>query len=273
MRGMVNPPASDPTPSRPVADRGWQLLGIRIAPESADAIAAACTGPREASGAPRTVACANLHSMAVASRDPAFAAALRASTFVTADGAPLRVAGRVLGEPVGPRVTGYDVFEAILARLDRERGSAMFVGSTPAVLGAMRERASRDYPGVSVEVHAPPFGDLSGAPTERILAEIGRIRPTVVFVGMSAPKQEVWAAACAGRAATGAIVCVGAVFDYYARTLRRAPAWARHAGLEWLYRLLQEPRRVWRKYFVSGPIFVSQVAREWGRRRFLGAPS
>jgi N-acetylglucosaminyldiphosphoundecaprenol N-acetyl-beta-D-mannosaminyltransferase len=245
----------------------WSLLGIRLSSAGADAIATACTEPGPVAGPPAIVACANLHSMATATRDPEFAAALRAATFVTADGAPVRAAGRMLGEPVGPRVTGYDVFEQVMARLDKRDGRALFVGSLPPVLDRIVANAARDYRHVSVDTLSPPFGDLSGGPTDQILARVAVFRPDVVFVGLSAPKQEIWATQNAGAIRAGAVICIGAVFDYYAGTLRRAPPLIRRIGAEWLYRLAQEPRRVWRKYFVSGPIFACGVLAEWFARR------
>jgi N-acetylglucosaminyldiphosphoundecaprenol N-acetyl-beta-D-mannosaminyltransferase len=205
--------------------------------------------------------------MATATREAAFANALRAATFVTADGAPVRAAGRMLGEPVGPRVTGYDVFEQVMARLDERGGRALFVGSVAPVLDRILANAAVDYRHVAVDALSPPFGDLSGEPTDRILARVEAFRPDVVFVGLSAPKQEIWATQNAAAIRADAVICIGAVFDYYAGTLRRAPPVIRRLGVEWLYRLAQEPRRVWRKYFVSGPIFARGVLAEWIARR------
>jgi N-acetylglucosaminyldiphosphoundecaprenol N-acetyl-beta-D-mannosaminyltransferase len=213
------------------------------------------------------VACANLHSLATASRDPAFFAALQAASHVTADGAPVRAAGRLLREPAGPRVTGYDVFQHVMASLESRGGRALFVGSRPPVLERIRANAARDYPRVHVDVLSPPFGDLAGEPTKLITARVDEFRPDVVFVGMSAPKQEIWAASNAHMVNAMSIVCIGAVFDYYAGTLRRAPAWARRIGCEWCFRLAQEPRRVWRKYLISGPLFARLVWAELRVRR------
>jgi len=255
--------------SAPVSS--WCLLGIRISSASADEIVASFTSEPAPGGTPAIVMCANLHSVATASRDREFHNALRQATHVTADGAPLRLAGRLLGENIGPRVTGYDVFECLMRKLSASHGTALFVGSTPEVLAAIGSRAAIDYPGVSVHWLSPPFGDLAGAPTNRIVQATCDLRPDVVFVGMSAPKQETWAALNAAALETRAVVCVGAVFDYYAGTLRRAPPVLRRYGLEWCFRLAQEPRRVWRKYFVSGPIFAGLVCAEWFARRLRRA--
>lgn len=257
--------AGDPPPT--TGDR-WSLLGVRMSAATVEQIAAQCSGEWRDGTAPVLVACANLHSLATASRDGAFLSGLKAMTHVTADGAPVRLAGRLLGEPVGPRVTGYDVFQRVMARLDARDGRALFVGSVPRVLELICRNSARDYPRVTVDALSPPFGDLTGEPTARILARIEEFRPDVVLVGMSAPKQEIWAARNATAMDVAGVVCIGAVFNYYAGTLKRAPAWARRIGCEWLFRLAQEPRRVWRKYFISGPIFAGLIWREWRRRRF-----
>jgi UDP-N-acetyl-D-mannosaminuronic acid transferase (WecB/TagA/CpsF family) len=153
------PDVPDGRSARPDAG-AWSLLGIRMSSAPAEAIADACVAARPIGTPPTLVACANLHSIATASRDPEFAAALAAATFVTADGAPVRAAGRLLGEPVGPRVTGHDVFERVMARLDARAGRALFVGSVPQVLERIRGRAADDYPRATVEVLSPPSRPL-----------------------------------------------------------------------------------------------------------------
>ncbi|MBS0375191.1 MAG: WecB/TagA/CpsF family glycosyltransferase [Proteobacteria bacterium] len=246
--------------------RAWSLLGYRISASSADELADDCLATRPA-GAPLTVACANVHSLVTAATDRAFHEALRGAGRVTADGAPLRVAGRLLGESIGPRVTGWDLYVSTMARLDRRHGTAYFLGSTPAVLARIESRAARDYPNVRVLSRSPPFGEWSAGDETEIVAQINAVRPDIVWVGMSAPRQEKWAARCAARLDTNAVAGIGAVFDFYAGTVPRAPHLMRRAGLEWLYRLWREPRRLWRRYFVSGPRFVALVLSDWRARR------
>lgn len=250
----------------------WALCGIRLTRLPLERLADLCVAGREAGAVPVTVACANLHCVATGAQDAEFARALAATSHVTADGAPLVAAGRLLGGPVGERITGYDLFEAVMERLDRRGGARVFfLGSTPPVLERIVRRAGRDYPRIAVHVLSPPFGPLPETDAARIRSAIDAVRPDVVWVGMSAPKQEKWMAANASLVDAGAIACVGAVFDYYAGTLERAPAWLRRVGGEWLFRLVQEPRRVWRRYFVSGPAFAGLVWRDWRARRRLRA--
>jgi N-acetylglucosaminyldiphosphoundecaprenol N-acetyl-beta-D-mannosaminyltransferase len=258
-------------PRSSTESRAWALLGYRISASSAVDLAEDCLMPRPA-GAPLIIACANVHSLVTASGDRAFHEALRGAGRVTADGAPLVVAGRLLGEAVGPRVTGWDLYVTTMARLDQRRGTAYFLGSTPSVLARIESRAAREYPNVRVLSRSPPFGDWSASDEDAIVAEINRARPDVVWVGMSAPRQEKWAARCAARLDTNAVAGIGAVFDFYACTVPRAPRLLRRAGLEWLYRLWREPRRLWRRYFISGPAFVALVASDWRARRRRGRP-
>jgi len=250
-----------------MTSEGWSLVGVRMSAAPLREIVAACTDPSVQAARPVTVACANLHCLVVAARDPEFSAALNGATHVTADGAPLLLAGRLKRERVGQRITGSDVFAAVMRALDASAGRAMFVGSTPAVLARMRARAALDFPHVTVETLSPPFGELTGKQNQAIVAAVNEFQPDVLCVGMTAPKQEKWVARHASALQARGIISVGAVFDFYAGTVRRAPRWMQRAGLEWLHRLVSEPRRLWRRYLISGPIFIALLWRDrWARR-------
>lgn len=242
----------------------WPLLDVDLAGAPISEIVDECLQRREPGTGPFTVACANLHCLVVATRDEEFAAALKSASCVTADGAPLLLAGRLLGETVGPRITGADLFAAVMAALDRAAGRVFFVGSTPAVLDKIRERAAREFPAVKLEALSPPFGELSSQQNDAVVRAANAFRPDVIWVGMSAPKQEKWVARNSAALGARSIISIGAVFDFYAGTVPRAPAWMRRIGFEWLHRLVREPRRLWRRYLVSGPIFVALV---WRYRR------
>lgn len=248
-------------------DAHYVVAGVRVSSASLEDIVSACTEPQKSGTPPVTVACANLHCLVVAAQDAEFSQALATSTFVTADGAPLVWAGQLCHGTAGPRITGSDVFAAVMERLDRQRGSVMLVGSTPTVLERMFARAAVEYPHVAVGLLSPPFGAITTEDNAKIVRAINAFSPDVVWVGMTAPKQEKWTAENAAALDVGAVISIGAVFDFYARTVSRAPVWMRRAGLEWLYRLLREPRRLWRRYLVSGPLFVSLVWRDRQTRR------
>jgi N-acetylglucosaminyldiphosphoundecaprenol N-acetyl-beta-D-mannosaminyltransferase len=210
----------------------------------------------------------NPHSLAVARRDLEFIDALDAMDAVVADGIGCRLGAHLAGVRVGPRVTGHDFFTAFMRALDRRGGRrAFFLGSTEPVLELIRQRCRVDHPGVEIGVHSPPFGAWSPDEDERLLELVADFSPDVLWVGMTAPRQEKWYAAMRHRLRVPVVGCIGAVFDYYAGTVRRAPPMVRRAGLEWLYRLAGEPRRLWKRTLVSAPQFIWSATLQ----RFEGA--
>lgn len=130
------------------------------------------------------------------------------------------------------------------------------------MLGRIQSRVGHDYPHVKVSVLGPPFGMWSDAENEAMLASIQKAAPDVLWVGMTAPRQEKWVFANGHRLNVPIIGSIGAVFDYYAGTVRRAPAWYTERGLEWLYRLVREPRRLWRRTLLSAPRFLWLALRQ-----------
>jgi N-acetylglucosaminyldiphosphoundecaprenol N-acetyl-beta-D-mannosaminyltransferase len=211
---------------------------------------------------PFKFACANPHSLVAAQKTPRFMTALQACNAVVADGVGVTLIGRLTGIDVGPRITGLDFFLGLMSRLDRRGGRAFLFGSSDAVLERMVSRTRRDFPNVIVETLSPPFGEWSDAHNDAMITRIREAKPDVLWVGMTAPKQEIWVHTNANRVDVPVVGSVGAVFDYYAGTVKRAPQWLCKLGLEWLYRLAGEPRRLWRRTLISAPIFVFLVVRE-----------
>lgn len=238
------------------------IWGVRIGPKSLpqlidESLQAVDSGSRRAD--PYFFACANPHSLVVARRDRQFLAALGHASAVVADGVGVTTMARVLNVDVGPRITGSDYFSGLMSALNR-RGTARvaFFGSTPDVLRRLAERICALYPQVEiVGLISPAFGDWSRDQSIYYLRAINALKPDVLWVGMTAPRQEKWIQANSGLLDVKVVAAVGAVFDYVAGTVTRAPRWAQSAGLEWAYRLAREPRRVWRRYLVSGPAFVA----------------
>lgn len=211
---------------------------------------------------PFKFACANPHSLVAARNNPKFMTALKACDAVVADGVGVTLVGRLTGVDVGPRITGLDFFMGFMSRLNRRGGRAFFFGSSDAVLQRLVARLNRDFPKVAIEVLSPPYGEWSEAQNDAMVARIREAKPDVLWVGMTAPKQELWVHANASRANVPVVGSIGAVFDYYAGTIKRAPQWLCNLGLEWLYRLLGEPKRLWRRTVVSAPLFLLLVMRE-----------
>ncbi len=239
-----------------------RLLGVRIGCRSLPELVAASERAMVDRGEPFLFACANPHSLVVAQGDADFRRALNEASAVVADGVGCLLAAKLVRIPVGPRVTGYDYFTSIMASLNQRGGRTFFFGSSEAVLARLVERLNRDYPRVVAGTLSPPFGTWSEGENLAMVEQIRGFAPDVLWVGMTAPKQEKWAASNAGRLQVPVVASIGAVFDYYAGVTIRAPRWIQKLGLEWLYRLPREPRRLWRRTFVSAPVFLWLVVRQ-----------
>jgi N-acetylglucosaminyldiphosphoundecaprenol N-acetyl-beta-D-mannosaminyltransferase len=210
----------------------------------------------------RIVACANPHSLIEARADPGFACALHEADLLIPDGFGILLAGRALGVAFAERVAGSDFFRAFSERMSIIGGvSYFFLGSTDHVLERIRQRLAAEYPAIGFAGKlSPPFKDrFDDADNAHMVEVINAARPDVLWVGMTAPKQELWLAENRGRIRVPLAGAIGAVFDFYAGTKARAPAWVCDMGLEWLPRLVREPRRLWRRNFVSSPRFVGAV--------------
>ncbi len=220
-------------------------------------------------GGPRiTFACANPHSLVEAQKDKEFFSALQWFDHVVADGVGVTLAAKLKGRFNIPRITGADYYFTLMAALNEMGGKKVFfLGSTEAVLSRIRSRALTEYPNIAaIETFSPPFGEWSDRENAEILEKINSFAPDALWVGMTAPRQEKWIFRSHNNLDTPFVGAIGAVFDFYAGTYRRAPVWMREWGMEWLYRLSKEPRRMWKRNFVSAPKFFSALL----RHRFQG---
>lgn len=212
------------------------------------------------------LACLNPHSYVTAKSDIEFDRALRAADWLVPDGVGVVLASKLLGCGIDSRVTGWHVFSSVNTELDQLGGrSVFFVGSSEENLSAISIRFARDYPNLRLTgTYAPPFKDeFSSEDDAKILAAINSARPDVLWVGMTAPKQEKWIHRVVARADVRFVGAIGAVFDFYSGRIRRPGRVAQGLGMEWLVRLLREPRRLWQRTFVSGPRFFADVVRVW----------
>ncbi|MFD2265576.1 WecB/TagA/CpsF family glycosyltransferase [Lacibacterium aquatile] len=239
------------------------LFGYRI---SSQPLAPTVAAALEAVDDKRTcsyLACANPHSVVEADHDPAFRRALCEADMLVPDGAGIVLAAKLLKLAPLERLAGHDVFTGVMSALNaRGRGRIFFLGSTPAVLAKIRAQVAKDYPNLSVVgVYSPPFRErFSDDDNDAMISAINDSAPDVLWVGMTAPKQEKWLHEHRDRLAVPFAGAIGAVFDFYAGTKKRSPEWSQKMGLEWLPRLMREPRRLWRRNFVSSPLFLAKVA-------------
>jgi N-acetylglucosaminyldiphosphoundecaprenol N-acetyl-beta-D-mannosaminyltransferase len=211
----------------------------------------------------RWLACINPHSHITSVDDSDFGAALKEADWLLPDGSGIVLASRILGGRVRTRVTGSDVFSGIHSRLNISGGTVFLLGSTPETLALIQRRLAREYPNIRVGgVLSPPFAEsFSEEQTQTMISAINRSGADVLWVGMTAPKQEKWISQNRHRLKAKFAGAVGAVFDFYSGRIKRSPKYWQQMGLEWLPRLIQEPRRLWRRNFVSSPRFLLDVLR------------
>lgn len=249
----------------PVLDTSDSLLGYQVYRRDMHDLVAeivrAVRDPGPAQGL--WLACMNPHSYAVAREQAAFAQALRSARWLVPDGTGIVLASRLLHGRIAQRLTGPDLFAAVSAGLDAGGPfRVLFMGADSATLAAIDQRYRREHPNAQVHVHAPPYRvQFSEAEIAEMAAVIERCRPDVLWLGLTAPKQELLLARLAPRAGFRFGAGVGAAFDFYVGKVRRSPPVFQRLGLEWLPRLVQQPRRLWRRMFVSAPVFLWDVAR------------
>lgn len=208
------------------------------------------------------VACTNPHSLVVAKNDPEFSKALAAADILLPDGVGIILAAKIMGLDLTERVAGSDLFLGLSEKANNEGGLRyFFLGSTQEVLDKITARLSREYPNITIcGVLSPPFkAEFSDEDNREMIDIINRAKPDVLWVGMTAPKQEKWIYKNKDQLDVPVMGAIGAVFDFYAGTIKRSPEWACRMGLEWLPRLLREPRRLFKRNFVSSPLFLYMV--------------
>ena len=215
----------------------------------------------------RTISVCNVHSVVTASREPEFMNVLQRSDMVTADGMPLVWMLRQQGHREQERVDGPDLMWEV-CRDAQARGLRVFLyGSTPDTLEALERHLLRSFPNLLLGgAVSPPFRVLSDAEDEVMVRRIEESGAQILFVGLGCPRQEAWMLAHRGRI-NAVMIGVGAAFDFHAGKLSRAPHWMRSSGLEWLYRLACEPRRLLKRYLITNSLFV------WGALRQIAIGS
>lgn len=199
----------------------------------------------------------DVHGVIEAQDDPAFRAILNNSYMTTPDGMPLVWAGRAQGHERMERVYGPDLLMK-LCSVSVERGYRhFFYGGKPGVADRLASVLSKKFPGLQVVgTYVPPFRALTEQEECELTATLAELKPDIFWVGLGLPKQERFMAKYCGRFDAKLMIGIGAAFDIHAGLVKEAPLWLKKAGLQWLHRLCQEPRRLWRRYLTCIPRFV-----------------
>ncbi|RMD58705.1 glycosyltransferase [Candidatus Parcubacteria bacterium] len=217
----------------------------------------------------RYVCVTGMHGVMESQKDPAVKAIHNRADLVVPDGMSVVWTLRWFGHPEVGRVCGPDFMLALCRRLSERKIPVKhyFYGGAPGVWERLAQPMQAKVPGMEiVGGYCPPFRPLTPEEDEAVIHHIMASGADIVWVGLSTPKQEKWMAEHVDRLPGKILIGVGAAFDFHAGLKKRAPRWMQMAGLEWLYRLLQEPRRLWRRYLLNIPQFVWLVARQkWSR--------
>jgi N-acetylglucosaminyldiphosphoundecaprenol N-acetyl-beta-D-mannosaminyltransferase len=212
----------------------------------------------------------NAHSYNTAQKDELFAEALSKGDYLIPDGASIVKACGWVKAKSRPteRIAGWDLFVFEMEQWNERGGRVMFMGSSEKVLALIKEKAAEKYPNLEVVTYSPPYKpEFSEEDSSKIINAINDAAPDLLWIGMTAPKQEKWTYSHWKLLDIHCHVgTIGAVFDFFAGTAQRAPLWWQRHSLEWLYRLLKEPKRMWRRYVIGNPLFLWNVWKEKRRR-------
>lgn len=214
----------------------------------------------------RYICICNAHSVVTASGDQEFQRILSDADMATPDGAPVAWVLRRTGFPDQERINGPDLMLRYCAVAEKTGESLYLYGASPETLKALVESLYVRFPALKIAgTHSPPFRELTEDENTRIVEDINGSGASTVWVGLGCPKQERWMSANRGRVAA-VMIGVGAAFDYHAGNIRRAPLWFQNHGLEWLFRLLMEPRRLWKRYLVTNSLFAAKALTQLATR-------
>ncbi len=216
----------------------------------------------------------NPHSYLVSKKDVAFQSALQHSEILLPDGIGIVYAAKIVLNKKIERIAGFDLFVYLLKELNSKKSSCFFLGSGKNTLELIKKRLNIEYPDIRAGFFSPPYKEAFDEADNKMMIEVvNEFEPEVLFVGMTAPKQEKWVYQNKERLNAKIIASIGAVFDFYAGTVKRSPKIFISLGLEWLPRLIKEPKRLWRRNFISTPVFLYCVFKEKIKNDFLNKRS
>ncbi|QHN04987.1 WecB/TagA/CpsF family glycosyltransferase [Granulicella sp. WH15] len=221
-----------------------------------------------AGGLPGYICITGVHGVMEAQRDSTLRTILNRAVLNTPDGMPMSWVGHLQGFADMDRVYGPE-FMASMCRLSRERGYRHFLyGGQPGVAEQLKQALEIKFSGILVVgTYTPPFRSLNPAEEADLLSQLHAAQPHILWVGLSTPKQERFMAQYVDRLGVPLLVGVGAAFDYHTGRLRDSPAWIQRAGLQWLHRLMQDPKRLWRRYLQNNPAFLWKITLQLLKRQ------
>lgn len=257
------PSAYDPS----LAPGSANVLGVNVSAVNMD-LAVSLTEQWIDAGRSGYICVTGVHGVMEAQHDPEFLRILNHAAINLPDGMPMTWVGRLQGLKQMDRVFGPDFMDAVCG-LSVKRGYRNFLyGGQPGVAHLLSETLSNRFPGLQVVgTFTPPFRPLTTHEEDEVSALIFESRPHIIWVGLSTPKQERFMAQYSSRLNVPLMVGVGAAFDYHTGEIRDCPSWIKRAGLQWLHRLLQDPKRLWKRYLINNPAFIWRIVLQFAGMR------
>ncbi len=210
-----------------------------------------------------TINTINQYSYCIATKDEEFKKALQQSDILLPDGVAIVKSVKFLTGQNINKIAGSDVHVHLLNHYNNQRGSCFYLGSAQNTLNKIKNRLAKEYPNLKVGNYSPPYKPhFSNQDNNKMIEAVNSFNPDVLFVGLTAPKQEKWIHAFKNQLNAKQICAIGAVFDFYAGTIPRPSKFWINLGLEWFIRLVKEPKRMWKRYLYYGPLFLTSVIKE-----------
>lgn len=210
-----------------------------------------------------TINTINQYSFCIAEEDMEFKRALKNSDVLLPDGVGIVAALKLTTGKAIKKISGADMHHHLLTKLNREKGKCFYLGSSESTLIKIKEHLAVEFPQINCDFYSPPFKKtFSEKENDEIITKINAFNPDVLFVGMTAPKQEKWSNEQKDNIHANIICSIGAVFDFYAGTVKRPSDFWVKARLEWFVRLCKEPKRMWKRYLYYGPVFIYILLKE-----------
>lgn len=217
------------------------------------------------------VCISNVHTVVMGKKSDNYRMITNNAALALPDGIPLVWAGKLSGIGGMGRCSGPDLMVQILELSVTKGYTHYFYGSSANTLAKLNSEFMQKYPGLKIAgMYSPPFRPLTKEEDERITEEISFLKPDIVWVGLGAPKQEIWMAEHLGKINASVLIGVGAAFDFHAGVIKRAPVWMQKYGLEWFFRLVQEPGRLWKRYLAANTLFIIYIFADIIKLMFTG---